>query len=67
MQKYKADPQNRVSREAYARAQSFLNMIRTSKTLTNQQKATLRGQAIHGDLEGAMKGYQRLVNVRDEP
>ena len=32
--------------------------------LTKQQKKTLKGQAISGDLEGAKKGLARLLEVR---
>lgn len=56
----------RVSLEDYQRAQTFLTMVKRSRTLTPQQKSTLRGQALHGDIEGARKGYARLVNVGAE-
>lgn len=36
------------------------------KTLsfTRQQKRTLRGQALNGDLEGAKKGLEKLTTVK---
>ena len=41
---------------------NFLGIIRRSKVLTSQQKSTLRGQALHGDLEAAYVGYQILMD-----
>ena len=43
---------------------NFVSQLKASKTLTFQQKATLWGQARSGDLEGALKGYRKLVDVR---
>lgn len=60
-----ANQNERVSRYGYLRAQNFLRMIGKSKSLTPQQKATLRGQALHGDLDGAMRGYEKIVTVRE--
>lgn len=42
------------------------NFIRYLKTLnlTRQQKRTLRGQALSGDLEGARKGLAKLLEVK---
>ena len=42
------------------------NFIRYLKTLnlTRQQKRTLRGQALSGDLEGAKKGLEKLTTVK---
>ena len=57
---------NRVSRLQYAKINSFRNMLRNSRTLTYHQKSTLWGQARSGDLEGAMKGFRKLVDVRRE-
>lgn len=61
-----AEERELASREAYVDCQSFINEIKKSKALTFQQKRALYGQAIHGDLEGAWKGYRKLVNVRKE-
>lgn len=58
------DGDNRVSRLTCAKINNFVNQLKASKTLTFQQKATLWGQARSGDLEGAMKGYRKLVDVR---
>lgn len=33
-------------------------------TLTKQQRKTLKGQAINGDLVGAKKGLARLLEVK---
>ena len=48
---------DRVGRYGYLRINSFLTQIKHSKTLTPQQKRTLWGQATHGDLDRAMRGY----------
>ena len=56
---------DRVGRYGYLRINNFLNQIKQSKTLTPQQKRTLWGQATHGDLDGAMRGYAQLVSVRE--
>lgn len=50
----------RPSRSRWLAAKTFLDQIAKSRTLTHQQKATLRGQAIHGDLEGAIRDYAKL-------
>lgn len=49
------------SPDDYARAQAFRNILKQSNELTTQQKRTLYGQAIHGDLDGAWKGYKALM------
>lgn len=46
--------------QAYREAQAFLVQLRHSR-LTGQQKNTLRGQALGGDLEGAWRGFERLT------
>ena len=53
-----------VERGWYVTVKPFLDMVRKSKTLTPQQKSTLCGQAIHGDMKGARAGYAKLANVR---
>lgn len=53
-----------LTREDYMRAHAFTVIVNDSPTLTAQQKRTLIGQARHGDLEGAQKGYQKLTSVR---
>ncbi len=40
--------------------QKFIKMVGKSP-LTAQQKKTLRGQAIAGDLDGARKGFEKLM------
>ena len=40
---------------------AFMEMVRKSKALTPQQKATLCGQAKAGDLAGACQGYERMM------
>ena len=60
------DGDNRVSRLTYAKSNNFRNMLRNSRTRTFQQKSTLWGQARSGDLEGAMKGFRKLMDVRRE-
>lgn len=45
----------------FSSVKNFLNIIGHSKILTAQQKRTLRGQALHGDLDGAWKGYQTIM------
>lgn len=34
------------------------------KYMTNQQYRTLKGQALNGDIEGAVKGLQKLMRKR---
>lgn len=41
----------------------FLKQLKFSG-LTAQQKKTLRGQAIAGDLEGAKKGFYKLMTTQ---
>ena len=43
----------------------FVKTLRGSQ-LTAQQKGTLKGQAVAGDLEGALKGYQRLLSAKKQ-
>lgn len=45
----------------------FLRLLRNTPNLTPQQFRTLRGQAIHGDIAGAEKGYARLMKQRRVP
>lgn len=56
----------RPSRARWLVAKNFLDQITKSKVLTHQQKATLRGQAVHGDLEGAIRGYAKLCGRKKE-
>lgn len=37
-----------------------IKMIEKNKGLTKQQKRTLIGQCLAGDILGALKGYKRL-------
>lgn len=55
----------RPTSEDYARANMFLRHLKESG-LTHQQKKTLRGKALHGDLAGAWKGLERLAREQDE-
>lgn len=41
----------------------FIKCLKTLN-LTKQQKRTLKGQALSGDLEGAKKGLERLTEVK---
>ena len=50
--------------ENYVRAKHFSDIVRKS-SLTPQQKSTLIGQAVHGDMAGAQKGYDRLMRGED--
>lgn len=53
------------SREAYVKAQDFLKMLKGNRSkLTHQQIATLRGQALSGDIDGAYKGFGGLMLER---
>ena len=45
----------------------FLRLLKLTPTLPSQQYRTLRGQAIHGDIAGAEKGYARLMIQRRVP
>ena len=51
----------RPSRAHYARCNAFLNTLKKTPRLTYQQRRTLWGQAVHGDLDGAQKGYDRIM------
>lgn len=55
-----------AARREYLRAKYFIDQVKKSRTLTFQQKSTLMGQARHGDLEGAKKGYRALVKVNPD-
>ena len=41
----------------------FIKSLKGSQ-LTAQQKRTLKGQALGVDLQGALKGYQRLQSAK---
>lgn len=43
----------------------FFKLLKYSG-LPAQQKRTLRGQAVCGDLEGAKKGYERLMRAKEK-
>lgn len=43
----------------------FLKALKRS-SLTVQQKKTIKGQALAGDLLGAQKGFQRLTRARED-
>ena len=47
------------------KAQDFLKMLKDNRSkLTHQQIATLRGQALSGDIDGAYKGFGGLMLER---
>ena len=49
----------------YIRANTFLDALRRHKReLTYQQYATLRGQALSGDVGGALKGLETILARR---
>ncbi len=53
---------------AYRTAKPFLDTLRIySRTLTRQQLRTLKGQALAGDLQGAMKGLRKLIYQEVQP
>ncbi len=46
----------------YLRANAFLTILRGHlDVITMQEFRTLRGQALHGDIEGAEKGLHRIL------
>lgn len=42
----------------------FIKSLRSAQ-ITPQQRKTLRGQALAGDLKGAKKGLQRLLSAKE--
>lgn len=47
-------------------AQAFLRVLgKHKRTLTRQQLKTLRGQALGGDPQGAMRGLKTILTRRD--
>lgn len=45
-----------------SRIDFFIESLKSYRdVLTKQQMKTLRGQAIHGDLDGAKRGLKKLV------
>lgn len=51
----------RPSAYDYIRAKNFTNMVRKSTALTPEQKRTLHSRAVHGDVEGALEEYERML------
>lgn len=52
----------RQAANVYLRANAFLNILRGHlDVITMQEFRTLRGQALHGDIEGAEKGLHRIL------
>lgn len=43
----------------------FIVALKYSR-LTAQQKRTLKGQALGGDLKGALRGFQRLTEAKQD-
>lgn len=52
------------SRLPYAEINRFIKRLETCYTLSKQQKRTLRGQALNGDLEAAEKGLRKLLRKK---
>ena len=54
---------NQIERDRlrYMKAHAFLHELYLTEGLTKQQKSTLRGQALAGDLPGARKGLDKLL------
>ena len=58
--------EKKPSPAAYIGAHAFLKLLRAYQSrLTAQQMRTLRGQAIAGDVDGAVKGLGRMLLRRD--
>lgn len=58
----------RYTPAAYRRAHVFLDELnRRRRKLTRQQYLTIKGQALSGDIDGAVKGLARLTEVRTCP
>lgn len=53
----------RLMAARYRKARFLLEQIKLSPRLTREQKKTLRGQAVSGDLAGAEKGFRKLVRM----
>lgn len=52
----------RAAANVYLRAHTFLTVLRGHlDAITMQEFRTLRGQALHGDIEGAEKGLHRIL------
>lgn len=52
----------RQAANVYLKAHGFLNILRGHlDDITMQEFRTLRGQALHGDIEGAEKGLHRIL------
>lgn len=52
---------------AWAQAKPFLDELRHYYgALTTQQLRTLRGQALSGDIAGARKGLERLLEAKEK-
>lgn len=60
------NPEDEKLCRRYTSMKCFRDIISRSPTLTRHQKATLWGQAKAGDLEGAWKGYRKLVKITDD-
>ena len=56
----------RTDQERYAMARLFLSHMRAFKhRLTDQQYSTLKGQALHGDIDAAWKGFWKIIRGGD--
>lgn len=47
----------------YVEINRFVKSLRDHNMLSQQQKRTLKGQALSGDLEGARKGLNKLLRA----
>ena len=53
-----------IDRAAYRRAAAFLGRLKYRRDLTWMQWKTLRGQALSGYIEGAVRGLERISRRR---
>ena len=50
----------------YVEINRFVKSLRNHDALSQQQKRTLKGQALSGDLEGAQKGLDKLLRAMNK-
>lgn len=51
----------RPSAYDYIRAKHFTDMVKKSSMLTPEQKRVLHHKAVHGDVEGALEDYEKMM------
>lgn len=61
----KAVCQNVIKQKGNDKMYQTIKMIQKTKELTQQQKRTLTGQCLAGDIQGAIKGYTRLLRRKE--